>query len=179
MRQDLSPICTIHSVQELVFEYASFFDGDGFCKNLFFLFQWFCLSPLESLLGARIATSFSLCNHFKLRIQCCNLSQLWLWHISYMLRKGNHVLEFWNCYILELHQVNLFVSCLNGASFATSCSSKYASFCNGYGFSKNFVLWLFKWPPVVAMTDFHNSRKDRHFSFSLGGLLSVLFHDSL
>lgn len=68
-------ICTIHSVQELFFEYASFFDGDGFCKNLFFLFQWFRLSPLESLLEARIATSFSLCNHFMLRIQCCNLSQ--------------------------------------------------------------------------------------------------------
>ena len=88
-------------MQELFFEYASFFDGDGFCKNLFFLFQWFRLSPLESLLGARIATSFSLCKNFKLKIQCCNLSQFWLWQISYMLRKGNHVIEFWNCCIMS------------------------------------------------------------------------------
>ena len=131
MRQDLSPLHERYircrswrasNHHQMFFEYASVFDGDGFCKNFFFLFQWFRLSPLETLLGARIATSFSLYNHFKLRIQCCSLSQFCLWHISYMLREGNHVLEFWNCYILELHQVNLFVSCLNGASFATRYS---------------------------------------------------------
>ena len=169
-------LCTIHSVQESFFEYVSFFDDDGFCKNLFFLFQWFRLSPLESLLGARIATSFSLCNHFKLRIQCCNLSQFWLTNFLHaQKRKSRH----WILKLLHHVHVNLFVSCLNGASFATSCSWSMHDFVMVLDFPRTLFFSCSNGLRLSPLQTFHNSREDRHCSFSVGSLLSVLFHDYL